>query len=261
MLASYIFEQGHNWNKAFDGNAVIVNEYEKIKIDNDLSIIILSPIKSDLERLRVKWIKELKKKSYSFKLGEGELFDDAYEFYMLRKSETEKTNASKKISLNKGFSIDEIMKIDLDDSETNRSSISVILEYKNKKSLFLGDAHPISVYNSLKKLNQLKNSDLKFSVVKVSHHGSLRNITSELADIVQAENWLISGDGTHGNPNPDTIKIIVKSNPDIHKKIYFNYPVTWIKHFADKALMDKYNYEIIMPEDGTIISLDLSEEE
>ncbi len=258
MLASLIFENEYNWNRHHNGRAVAFNENEKITIDDDIEIIILSPRKESLEKLKRKWKKELRKKKFDFKFEEGKLFDDAYEFFMLRQDSIAYFAEDRKISAS-DFSMESIKKIDIDSSETNESSIAFILEYKNNKLLFLGDSNPMVIESSLLELVNKENYDMHFDIVKVSHHGSLRNTTEELLNIISSSKWIISGNGEHGNPDIDTIKLILRKNKGIMKQLYFNYSPEWLSILNVESLKSEYKYEIIAPVNGDSLSIELGE--
>ncbi len=259
MLASLILENGYNWNRHYDGRAVAFNEYERIAIDEDIGIIILSPKRESLEKLKKRWQKELRQKKYSFKFEEGKLFDDAYEFFMLRQDAMPYFGEERKISVSE-FSMESIKKSDIDSSETNESSIAFILEYKNNKMLFLGDSNPVVIESSLQELIKKENYKMHFDIVKVAHHGSLRNTTEELLNIISSPKWIISGNGEHGNPDIDTIKLILRKNKGIMKQIYFNYCPEWLSILNVESLKSEYKYEIIVPINGDSLSIELGEE-
>ena len=105
----------------------------------------------------------------------------------------------------------------------NGSSIAFILEIEDKKMLFLGDAHPSVVVDSLINLEYSKENKLSLDLIKVSHHGSKANISDELLDIIECDNFVISTDGSkHGLPNKETVARIINKHENC--KIYFNYP-------------------------------------
>ncbi|NSB23050.1 beta-lactamase superfamily II metal-dependent hydrolase [Clostridium beijerinckii] len=113
------------------------------------------------------------------------------------------------------FSIDLTKPVELDTSETNESSIAFIIEYKTHKVLFLGDSNPKIITTSLLELKEKENYDMNFDLVKISHHGSPHNTNMELLDVISSSRWVVSGNGEHGNPNIDVIKLILNSNREI----------------------------------------------
>lgn len=75
-----------------------------------------------------------------------------------------------------------------DRSITNRTSLSLIIEYNGFRGLFLGDAWATDVIESFR-LNKIEPG---FCVTKLSHHGSERNSNSELINIIGKTEYIIS---------------------------------------------------------------------
>lgn len=109
-----------------------------------------------------------------------------------------------------------------DKSPANGSSIAFILEIEQKKILFLGDSYACVIVESLENLGHTKENKLLVDYVKLSHHGSSRNTSVEMLDLIECRSYLISTDGTrHGHPHKRTLARIL----DAHSEniIYFNY--------------------------------------
>lgn len=255
MLSSYILENGYKWNGAYDGKAIVINNYERLVMSDDIRLIVLSPTGESLEKLKKRWRKELERKKSGFQFEDGKLFDDAYEFFMMRQDEKSDYGIKRKISAMESFSIDLTKPVELDTSETNESSIAFIIEYKTHKVLFLGDSNPKIITTSLLELKEKENYDMNFDLVKISHHGSPHNTNMELLDVISSSRWVVSGNGEHGNPNIDVIKLILNSNREIKKKLYFNYHSDWIDLLNNEFLMSEYRYEVITPQIGESISI------
>jgi len=98
-----------------------------------------------------------------------------------------------------------------DRSITNRTSLSLIIEYNGFRGLFLGDAWASDVIESLR-LNQINSG---FSVTKLSHHGSEKNTNSELINIIGKTEYIICADKSkHNHPNNKTIARILVQYPE-----------------------------------------------
>ncbi|WP_026966537.1 ComEC/Rec2 family competence protein [Algoriphagus terrigena] len=111
-----------------------------------------------------------------------------------------------------------------DDRVANGSSIAFILTYKNQdKYLFLGDSHPGVVLKQLNELGYNKSNPLPVKFVKISHHGSKANTSSELLRAIATDRYVISAHGlSHGHPDKVLLARIIENNPE--SRIYFNYP-------------------------------------
>jgi beta-lactamase superfamily II metal-dependent hydrolase len=109
-----------------------------------------------------------------------------------------------------------------DVSFTNGSSIAFIAEADGKSMLFLGDAHDKTVVESLKSLDFSSEKKLSVDLVKISHHGSQHNTSTEFLEMIEAKKFLISTDGSrHGLPDKRTIARILSYSEE--GLIYFNY--------------------------------------
>lgn len=120
--------------------------------------------------------------------------------------------------------LDEILVNDVfkdDSSPYNGSSIAFILEANGKTMLFLGDSHDEIIVRNLRALGFSETKRLDLDLVKISHHGSQYNTSSEFLSLINTSRYIISTNGfKHGLPNKRTIARILASNEG---NIYFNY--------------------------------------
>jgi len=155
---------------------------------------VLSPERSQLEQLLHKWPTEV---------GSGETSSHGNDYQQ---------------SLNEIWADD---KFESDRSIYNGSSIAFVLEADEKKMLFLGDAHDKVVADNLRALGYSNANKFKLDLVKISHHGSHYNTSSEFLSLLDSPRYVISTDGSkHGLPNKRTIARIIK---ETNGTIYFNY--------------------------------------
>lgn len=247
-LGALLLQGKYNWNSQFDGKAIMSNNNQSITI-NDFKINVLSPDEEKLNKLADIWIKELRKKKWNFNINENELFDDAFEFMQLM-LEDESTTTVSEISKKNNR---ELIKLEeyiekeypVDESVNNGSSIAVLIEFNKIKLLFLADAHPGIILDNLKGIDEIN-----FDFVKVSHHGSVKNISNELIEILCSTRYLFSTNGVkHNHPDSETIIKLLAANSKFKKKLYFNYNTETSSKFENKELQDKYNYEIVSVND------------
>lgn len=105
----------------------------------------------------------------------------------------------------------------------NGSSIAFILEFDSYKMLFLADAHPSVIVESLRGMGYSESERIKLDLVQLSHHGSKFNTSHELLSVIDCNNFIISTDGSkHSLPNKTTLARVYKYFP--HSSIFFNYP-------------------------------------
>ncbi|MGG0747254.1 MBL fold metallo-hydrolase [Priestia megaterium] len=242
-LGALLLKGQYNWNTNFDGNAVIARDNEDINID-DIKINVLSPSEEKIKKLEEQWVKELKKRKWNFNITTDELFDDAYEFMQMM-DENGKITVSNISKQGKAEHIKLEDYIDMeyanDDSVNNGSSIAILIKYKEKKLLLLADAHPDIILEQLNKMGERN-----FNLVKVPHHGSMKNTTNELARNLLSNRYLFSTNGyRHQHPDPQTIIKLLFSNQQCEKQLYFNYKTKTSSIFESKELQDRYNYQII----------------
>ncbi|MDW8518268.1 MBL fold metallo-hydrolase [Priestia flexa] len=245
MLAALILEGGYPWNKSFGGKAV--NYENKNPIVKDQYILtLLSPNTDKLKRLSNTWLRELKKQKMNFSLSNERIFDDAYEFYLIRQEEQKvvESNISSGAINYDEKSIENIFlqnsKEEIDNSVVNGSSISFIIEYQGKRLLFLADAHPDIIYDNISKLEEKF-----FDLVKLPHHGSKRNITRDLIENLNSELFLISTNGDkHGHPDFDALARILYYQRHRPKTLVFNYETSTSKILNHINWKEHYNYGV-----------------
>jgi beta-lactamase superfamily II metal-dependent hydrolase len=113
--------------------------------------------------------------------------------------------------------------LDEDDAPHNGSSLAFILTYHEKNILFLGDGHPGVLVSGLAIFGFNKDNPLKAELVKLSHHGSCRNLSLQLLEVVESSNFVISSDGSkYGLPDKRCLARIIKTKESPH--LLFNYP-------------------------------------
>lgn len=244
-FAGYLYGLGYRerWNTSFNYKAVNIDD-KSIIILNGIEINLLSPNTEKLNKLANKWDNKLEDMKFGFQISNEEIFDDAFEMY-IKKIKPIIEGENKGISYSND-SIEEIIGKKItrkaDTSESNGASISFIIEYKDKKLLFLGDAHEKLILDNLEKYNEM---DSVFDVVKVSHHGSVKNNLNWIKKL-QTKRYLISTDGKQNNhPNKEVIATILKGRKE-EKILYFNYPLEICNELKCDKLMKKYKYSLVV---------------
>lgn len=242
-LASLIFKGGYDWNEQFNHDAVCVENGTDIELSKNVKLILLSPDKSKLQKLMKFWKKELRKLGFSSSALDNQFFDDAFEFLVSNEKPIKK-NIKKNIS-SKGISIENLMAEDFeeDDSPTNGSSISFVLEYGNKKLLFLGDSHPSIIERALK--NKYQQEQLWFDAIKVAHHGSHKNTSPSLLSLIDSDTYFISTNSYRfDHPDLATIARIVGRKTSVNRKVIFNYETDTSNYFDNESFKETYNYSV-----------------
>jgi len=255
-LAGYLYAFGYannRWNSAFSYKAINLDSRYKIKL-GDMKFYILSPNSKKLNSLSKLWFHKLLTIDNDFSLSDEEIFDDAYEMYIknLKPIIGAEENKDISYSTNKVNSSieDSTKKKGQDGSISNGASISFILEYKNKKFLFLADAHEDIILERLEKYEK-EQGLLEFEAVKISHHGSIKNNFKWIKK-VKAKKYLISTNGeVCGHPSLEMLKKIMQCNNE-QKIFYFNYSTEISKSIDVKTLKEKYNYLVVVGNGKTL---------
>jgi hypothetical protein len=111
-----------------------------------------------------------------------------------------------------------------DDSPFNLASICVLAKMKGRQMLLTGDARGDFILSGLEKAKLLhKTKPLHIDLLKVPHHGSDRNVEDSFFERVTADSYVISGDGEHGNPEVDTLKMIARARGAAKYAIHFTF--------------------------------------
>ena len=143
----------------------------------------------------------------------------------------------------------------------NMATIAFILRCDGLSILMLGDSFPKQIEAALREREFSLENKLKVDFVKVAHHGSRNNISNDLLDLIDCDNFLISTNGGAGkskHPDREALANII-CHPGRDRKrtvhLHFNYSVASIesanqyKLFKPNESKD-YNFEIHEP-DGT----------
>ncbi|MFN0201631.1 MAG: ComEC/Rec2 family competence protein [Bacteroidia bacterium] len=143
-----------------------------------------------------------------------------------------------------------------DEAVANFTSIAFIFEWKGKKTLMLGDAHPSVVVEGLEEFGYSAKQRLKLDAVKLSHHGSKRSISSELIAMLDCDTWIISTDASrHGLPNKEALARILTHPSRNWKKRYtfiFNYDNKKLRSIFTKWEMKEYFFQCVFPQKGKL---------
>lgn len=191
-------------NKRFTDRVVLQNNANGPWSCGDLKLSVIGPTTAELDDLREEWAKQLKK-------------------ILAKEDAAAKTSA-----------------VSLDKSVTNLASIVAIAEAGGKTALLTGDARSDMVLDWLKATGHLDGTGkAKFDIVKLGHHGSKRNVTPEFFEKVHADHYVISGDGGHGNPGPETLEMLFTARPALDYKVHLTYSPEEIK--AHKTYIKKGN--------------------
>ena len=159
----------------------------------------------------------------------------------------------------------------VDRSVYNLASIVVLAQCGTARMLLTGDARGDHVIDYLAEAGLFDDHGrAHFDLLKMPHHGSDRNVAPEFFESITADRYVISGDGRHGNPEPDTFKMLLDSRkPGEHFNIYLTYaledlindfPVEAVKTLFTKARAEGKSFDVIsLRSDQHVQRIDLSQ--
>ncbi|MCP4202307.1 MAG: hypothetical protein GY769_10270 [bacterium] len=132
-----------------------------------------------------------------------------------------------------------------DESPFNLASLCVLAKMKGKSILLTGDARGDFLLEDLEKAKILKKTKpLHVDILKMPHHGSVRNIEDVFFQRITADHYVFSGDGEHGNPDRETLDLLQAARG--RKKYTVHFTFTQDAHRKDKnkkrrAALEKVN--------------------
>lgn len=232
LLSTVLLDNRLPWNVKFRGKAVCLpaNGVKKLRLDGGMALTLLSPDRDQLIKLEPKWLEECKAAG------------------LIPRKKPVRTEPPGIESFGR-IDIETLANSDFlsDSAEPNGSSIAVLLEFEKKRALLAADAHPARLIASIKTLKKNSKS-LKLDVFKIAHHGSEKNISKELLELVDCPRFLISTNGSYfKHPKAAAIARIVKFNGR-DSTLYFNYRNGLTKVWNSDSFKKTYGYQVVLPE-------------
>lgn len=233
--------------KGFDTNIInpkVSTKLGEIEVSKAIKAKILSPTPDILDSLMKLW----------HKISEEELESLAIKISSTRAKSQIPKGTIRELSQAK-FKHQK----NVDKDIINASSIAFVLTLPDIKILLLGDARDELIREELQKLGYSKENPLEVDYMKISHHGSKNNTSSEFLDMIKCEKFFIITNGGRGrSKHPDREVISRLANhttrdKTIQRTIYFNYPKNEIESQAGSFITDKeivdYNLNLIFDTD------------
>lgn len=198
-------------------------------LGSGLTLKVLHPNKTRIERLQKEWEKAVEKAK---KTGKASVLAAAYR----------------------------------DRSVANLSSIVVMAECRKKRVLLTGDARGDDIIEGLTQAGFMKDGTCSVDVLKLPHHGSIRNVDLRFFRTVLARHYVISADGEHDNPDAETLKLLHEARSDDDFALHLTNRTgkkglgTKITKFLARRDTAGRRYEVnFPPEKGEPILIDLLE--
>ncbi len=138
-------------------------------------------------------------------------------------------------------------------TETNASSIAILLESYSRRLLLGADARADVLARGLRRLAVERHEDpFRIDAYKVAHHGSENNTSIDLLSTIRCGTYMFSTDGGHGfcHPHEETIARIVLNRPNA--VLHFNTESDASRPWRDPALIaEGGGYRPVYPVDRT----------
>lgn len=230
-VAGLLKEGGYHWNSMWAGKAVCVKNGRQKHLTDKIQCTLLGPGEKELGELAQFWISKLKSTVKKFVVCDDMLYSEAFECYYTHSRQEQEEPIRKDIAFGKAGKEEEIdwMKWadawsgQIDDRETNRSSIAFLLEYEGIKMLFPGDCPVQQLQGNLPEA---------IDIVKLPHHGSEKDMDGKFINNTEVSYYLLSTDGKrHGHPSKQVIANILyraRGNPVLLK----NYDISDLKNIG-----------------------------
>src|SRR5262249_33557822 len=122
-----------------------------------------------------------------------------------------------------------------DTSVPNLSSIVLLAAVANRRILLTGDARGDKILQGLELAGVLQpNGRMHVDVLKMPHHGSDRNMDRIFFRRISADHYVFSGDGEHGNPERETLQMLLDESEGANFTMHLTYPVEEIDTEREK---------------------------
>jgi beta-lactamase superfamily II metal-dependent hydrolase len=247
-LTSQILRNGISWNNDFDGLAVALDD-DGLPITKALpgsmSITVLSPGRAELATLKPVWAAAVRAAGLDPAEPQPEEVEAAprglERLGVVPLPEVE-------ILAAKAF--------EQDTSEANASTISLLLEYDDRRVLLTGDAHPTVLLAALEHLSS--DEPLAVDALQVPHHGSEHNVSSELLEYISSPRYLFSTSGAvHHHPHAEAVARVLATKR-IPAMLSFNYRSAASSVWDQSELRERWQYDVVFPaESGTGLRIEL----
>jgi hypothetical protein len=96
----------------------------------------------------------------------------------------------------------------LDDSVFNLASIVALASVNGKTMLLTGDARGDDILEGLQAAGRLENGRCHVDLLKIPHHGSDRNVSTDFFRQVTADHYVVSANGQSGNPDVAMLQML-----------------------------------------------------
>lgn len=253
-VSALISRHGLPWNEAFNKGPVVVpdgQDISAITLPGGMKLTLLSPDSKRLEKLAPEWAKSVRAAGLEPGVSSEALEDLSKKKRYRPRDELGADHLDISALAQAPFKSDT--------TAPNGSSIAFLAEYGGKSCLFLGDAHPAIIVDSIRRLLAKRGEEkLVVDAVKLPHHGSQHNLSRELIELLACPRYLISTNGDiFEHPDTEAIARIIKYGGR-SLTIFFNYRSDTTRIWQEESRNSSTGFGVRYPEPGNIgIAIDL----
>jgi hypothetical protein len=92
--------------------------------------------------------------------------------------------------------------------------------------LLTGDARGDKILKGLELVGLMQEGgNIKVDLLKVPHHGSSNNLEGDFFQRIIAKHYVFSGDGEHGNPERESLQMLLNARGNDDYTIHLTYPI------------------------------------
>jgi hypothetical protein len=236
------------WNREFGGAGIVVPDdgaLPVVKLAGGARITLLSPRPKALRALRATWRKVLKEAG----MRPGD-WEEARQRLAERRAYAP-PQPRDDVFAGREFGSDKAV--------ANGSSIAFVLSVGEHRVLLGADAHAPVLADGLRRMAAAEGEQrLRLDAIKLSHHGSLANISQELLDAVECSCFLVSTNGDYfKHPDPEAIRLLGSGSPA--PTVRFNHRSPTTAPWSDAGRCKQDGIVAVFPPDGATLALGTAE--
>ncbi|HXH90461.1 MAG TPA: hypothetical protein VNN25_02685 [Thermoanaerobaculia bacterium] len=148
-----------------------------------------------------------------------------------------------------------------DTSPPNLASMIVLATDGKRRILLTGDGRGDYILEGIENAGLMEDDKFPVDVLKVPHHGSIRDLDTDFFERIPANDYIISANGRFSNPDIPTLEMIVAVRGNEPYNIHLTYPVDQFNAAYDRQrlqeLIDESQHKSykIIPRDPSATSI------
>jgi beta-lactamase superfamily II metal-dependent hydrolase len=127
----------------------------------------------------------------------------------------------------------------LDNSAPNLASIVVLATDGKRKILLTGDGRGDYILEGIENAKMMKNDKFPVDILKVPHHGSIRDLEADFFERIPAKDYVISANGKFDNPDIATLELLLSTRGNEAYNVHLTYPVDAFDKAYDRKALQK----------------------